>query len=149
MNYFTKPIKLSLLSLLSVLINSGCVVFLSTVAAVTIYFSADDDEVTAEAALGKPADVVYAALIDEVNKDKELVLDSENIEEKKIIILRKERKATCTVLATDDEKSRLMVVADAGTDKEADDYQIALNVVTRVCKSLEIEYELVEKEPEE
>jgi len=131
------------------IINTGCVVFLSAVAAATIYYFSGDDAITIEAVLDKPAETVFAALIEEVNKVEGGEIKDKDDENLSFIATRGDRKAECVITKLDDKKCQLKVVADAGLDDKEKDMHLAMKIVTRVCNNLKIDYRIVEKDKSE
>lgn len=145
-----KSLKMSALALTVMILNTGCVLFLSAVAAgVTVWYYGGEDGITAEVTIQKPKMAVYQALVRSVANEPGVHLLTSDEEDMVVTMANGKRVATATVEEVKGDKSSLLrVTADDGTDKEDVDNVIAMKIITRVCDDLGVKYELKQKDKE-
>ncbi|MCK5835109.1 MAG: DUF3568 family protein [Lentisphaeria bacterium] len=145
-----KSLKMSALALTVMLLNTGCVVFLSAVAAgVTVWYYSGENGTTAEVTIQKPAVEVYEALLKAVVDAPEMKLLTSDSEEMEVTMSKGKKTAKAVVEKVEGDKSALLrVTADDGTDKEDIDNVLAMKIITQVCDDLDVKYELKSKDKE-
>jgi len=142
-----KSLKMSALALTVMVLNTGCVLFLSAVAAaVTVWYYSGEDGTTAEVTIPKSSTEVYKALLVAAVEDSSITLVSSSAEDMEVKLSKGQKTAMAVIEKIDGDKSAtLKVTADDGTDKQEIDNVLAMKVVVAVCDQLGVKYELKEK----
>ena len=139
----SKTKKLTIIAALIavVMVAQGCVLFLSTVAAVVSMRSSK--HYTTTVLVNKKPPEVYAAMLRILEKRPDVKVISMDDKNYLIEASRGNNYATAKAAPHDQGMTQLVVTADAGEQDQTDE-DLALNVVKMVCEELGIKYKVVE-----
>lgn len=132
----------AVLLLTGAMLVSGCLVTTGVIAVVHVIRSARGETatVTVEAS---PAEV-YAAMLQIVEDDPDIVLDDKDDEKMTVSVSRGEETASASVKLMDSGHTELTVKAKSPEGRE-ESTDLARRAATRVCEELGVTYKLVEK----
>jgi hypothetical protein len=119
----------------------GCVVFLTTVA--TVVRMRSSNHVTTTVLIKKEPDVVYAAMIQILERKPDVKVIKKEDASYLIEAARGEAKASAKATSYGSGLTQLIVTADAGKGDQSDE-DLALNVVKQICEELKVGYKVVE-----
>jgi len=135
--------KLSVAALLvlTAIYLQGCVVVLSSVAAVV--YMRSNNHLTTTVLIKKTPDATYTAMNQIIERTPDIKII--NKEDKKYLIeaSRGENKVTAKATPYGSGLTQLIVTADAGKGDLSDE-DLALKVVRQVCEELGVEYKIIE-----